>query len=376
MDNEASDKSAVGNEAASGPERAAGTGSAEADIIFEKKGSAGVITLDRPKALNALNDAMRRSFAPYMDRWAADPEIYGVIIRSAVEDAFCVGGDVRELCAGGRDGRGAASLAQEYALNWRLDRFTKPTISLINGMVMGSGVGITRFGTHRVAGENYSFAMPEAAIGFFPDVGATWFLAHMEDEIGTYLGLTGQRIERADAFALGLVSHSIASDRFAEIENAVSEADPIDPVLDDMHEDPGPGVLAGLRETIRASFSAPTVEEIIRRVEAVAGTHAAWRDETLSALGKNSPMSLKVTLRQMREGRRLDLRQALQLEYRLACRFLEGHDFYEGVRAHLIDKDRAPAWQPQMLSDVDDVMVAGYFAPLEEGELELAAERH
>ncbi len=353
---------------------AVGSGS---DISFEKSGCAGVITLDRPKALNALNDAMRAGFDPNLRAWAVDPDIYGVIIRSGNDRAFCVGGDVRELIGLGRQGGGQASLAREYALNWRLERYTKPVISLINGMMMGSGVGLTRYNTHRVAGENYSFAMPEAAIGFFPDVGATWFLSQLDDEVGIYLGLTGASIGRAEAFALGLVSHVIDGDRFGEIEAACGDADPIDPVLDDMHRDPGPGELADLREVIRVCFSAPTVEEIVARVEAVqnsgAGGRPAWREETLDALSKNSPTALKVTLRQLRQGRGLDLEAALKLEYRLAVRFLKGQDFYEGVRAHLIDKDRNPVWQPQRLADVREDMVAAYFAPLDEGELDLEA---
>lgn len=350
---------------------------ANSEIRFEKSGCAGVITLDRPKALNALNDAMRAGFEPNLRAWAVDPDIYGVIIRSGNDRAFCVGGDVRELHRLGREGRGRASLACEYALNWRLERYTKPVVSLINGMVMGSGVGLTRYNTHRVAGENYQFAMPEAGIGFFPDVGATWFLSNLQDEVGTYLGLTGVPIGRAEAFALGLVSHVIDSDRYGEIEAAIADADPVDPVLDDMHRDPGDGELAGLREVIRVCFSAATVEEIIARVEAVqpegSDRLTVWRDESLKALGQNSPTSLKVTLRQLRQGRGRDLRDALKLEYRLATRFLQGRDFYEGVRAHLIDKDRKPVWQPQALADVTEEMVAAYFAPLEEGELDLEA---
>ena len=354
-------------------------------IRFEKKGCAGVITLDRPAALNALNDEMRSEFEPQLQRWAVDPDIYGLIIRSENDRVFCVGGDVRELYGHGRAGNGNISLSREYSLNWRLERYTKPTVSLINGMVMGSGVGITQYGTHRVAGENYRFSMPEAGIGFFPDVGASWFLSHMDDEIGTYLGLTGLPIDRADAFALGLATHVINSDRFDEIERAVSQADPIDPVLDELHEDPGAGEITGMREVIRDCFSASSLEEIIERVDLVQETGSgcqtawrpawrpAWREETLDALGKNSPTSLKVILRQLREGRALDLRRALQMEYRLATFFLSGHDFYEGVRAHLIDKDHKPVWEPQNLSEVRSEMVAAYFEPAGEDELVLAA---
>ena len=353
------------------------------DIRFETRGAAAIVTLDRPKALNALNQDMRAQFPSHLDDWASDPEIYCMIIRSANERAFCVGGDVRELHAQGRAGTAAAALEQEYKLNWRLDRFTKPTISLINGMVMGSGVGISQFGTHRIAGENYSFAMPEAAIGFFPDVGASWFLTHMNKksdlnckadcEIGTYLGLTGRSIDRADAFAFGLVSHSIAAEDFPVIIEAARNADPIDPVVDALHRDPGDGKLAKMSDVIQDCFSGQSVEEIIARVERVGDQDAEWRDDTLEALGKNSPLSLKVTLKQLRLGRGLDLRRGLQLEYRLAKRFLKGDDFYEGVRANLIDKDFKPAWSPSHLAEVSAGMVEDYFVTDGCGELALAA---
>ena len=347
------------------------------DIRFEKQGAAAIITLDRPKVLNALNDEMRAQFPAHLDAWAPDPELYCMIIQSANQRAFCVGGDVRELYAKGRAGDALASLEQEYKLNWRLDRFTKPTISLINGMVMGSGVGISRFGTHTVAGENYSFAMPEVAIGFFPDVGASWFLSHLVNDvdcaIGIYLGLTGRSIKRADAYALGLVTHAIDAEHFPAIIAALADADPVDPILDGLHVDPGESGLLAMKSVIAECFSAHSVEEIIGRVERVGGEYAQWRDDTLEAMGSNSPVSLKVALKQLRLGRDMDLRRGLQLEYRLAARFMAGHDFYEGVRANLIEKDFKPAWLPPHLSDVTEAMVEEYFLEDENPVLKLSA---
>jgi len=341
------------------------------DIRFETKGAAAIVTLNRVAVLNALSDEMRAQMPDHLDKWARDPEIYGLIIRSNSDRAFSVGGDVRELYNHGRAGTAMASLEQEYKLNWRLDRFTKPTISMINGMVMGSGVGISQYGTHRVAGENYSFAMPEVSIGFFPDVGAGWFLSHLDDEIGTYLGLTGRSISRADAYGLHLASHCISSTDFSEITHAVANADPIDPVLDELHQDPGECEVLALRRIIRKCFSGQSVEKIIENIEKVDNEHAIWRDETLEAIEKNSPTSMKVTLHLLREGRKLDLRRALQLEYRLARRVLEDHDFYEGVRANLIDKDYKPCWRPDQLSLVSAEMIGLYFQPDDEAELEL-----
>jgi len=347
------------------------------DISFDQQGAAALVTLDRPKALNALNDGMRSEFPDHLISWASDPEIYAMIIRSGNARAFCVGGDVRELHANGLAGTALASLAYEYKLNWLLDRFTKPTIALIDGMVMGSGVGISRYATHRVAGANYSFAMPEVAIGFFPDVGATWFLSHLNNgrdaAIGTYLGLTGARLGRADAYALGLATHCIDGDKYSKILSRLGDADPVDPVLDDLHEDPGEGELMGVRHIVQHCFSAPTVEEIISRLHELSDEHLKWRTDTLALMGRASPISLKVTLKQLRAGRELDLRGALSLEYRLAAKFMEGSDFYEGVRANLIDKDFEPDWQCKELSDVADELVDGYFSHEPDEVFELGA---
>ena len=197
------------------------------DIIISTDRAAGLVTLSRPAAHNALNTAMRSAMAAAFPRWARDPAIYGVVISSASERAFCAGGDVRELIEWGRNRRDDAirSLAQEYALNWQLDCFAKPTVSLINGVVMGSGVGISLFGTHRVAGENYRFSMPETSIGLFPDVGVAWAFARLPDEIGTYLALTGRAIGRADAYRLGLATHCVPAARFGEVAAGLADDD-------------------------------------------------------------------------------------------------------------------------------------------------------
>ncbi len=186
---------------------------------------------------------MRAEIAAAFAAWTRDPQVYAAVIVSATDRAFCAGGDVREMVEWGKSRPEDArrSLAAEYALNWQLDCFTKPTVSLIDGMVMGSGVGITLYGTHRVAGERYRFAMPETGIGLFPDDGVSWAFARMPDEIGMYLALTGRAIGRADAYRLGLVTHCMPAARFAEVRAAISDADPVDPVLDSRHEDPGPG---------------------------------------------------------------------------------------------------------------------------------------
>lgn len=343
------------------------------EILIETRGSCGVVTLNRPRALNALTIAMRRQLAEALPRFAREPQTYCVIMQSASEKAFSAGGDVREIVRLAAQDVGAARQAfkDEYALNWLHECFSKPTISLIDGAVMGSGVGISLFGTHRVAGERYKFAMPETAIGLFPDVGVAWTLSRMPNHIGMYLGLTGRTIGAADAFALGLLTHCIPAARFEEIKAALADTWPVDPLLDERHVDPGPGELADVEAVIAKCFSAPTVEEIIARLQAVEGDEHEWAVGVIADLNARAPLSLKVTHRHIRDARALDLRQTLSIDYRLACRFLEGNDFREGVRAVLIDKDGNPRWNPHTLKDVSTDMVDDYFAPMGAEELVL-----
>jgi len=357
----------------------AGRPSADAgarDILLGVEGAAAIVTLNRPQALNALTDAMRVQLAARLPRWARDPQVYAILIASSSDRAFCAGGDVREMAEWGRTRMAEArrALADEYALNWALDRFVKPTISLIDGVVMGGGVGISLYGTHRVAGERYRFAMPETGIGLCPDDGVSRVLARMPDEIGMYLALTGRSVGPADAYRLKLVTHCIPAGRFGEIRAAVGDADPVDPVLDTRHEEPGPGELEEIRPVIARCFSADGVEAILERLGAQTGSSASWAAGVRAELMQRSPLSLAVTYRQMRMARGWDLRTALVHDFRLVCRFLEGEDFYEGVRAFLVDRDRAPRWQPGRLADVTPAMLERHFAPLASGDLELAPE--
>jgi enoyl-CoA hydratase len=346
-----------------------------ADIVLAEDGAAGLVTLKRPAALNAFNAAMRAAMAAAFPRWSRDPQIYAVVIRSASDRAFCAGGDVRELAewAGSRRADAFRSLADEYSLNWQLDCFMKPTVSLIDGLAAGSGVGISLYGTHRVAGERYRFAMPETAIGLFPDDGVCWALARLPDEVGMYLGLTGRAIGRADAYRLGLATHCIPAARFEEIRAGLVDADPVDPLLDDRHEDPGPGEIEPWRAAMARCFGADSVEAVIARLRSETGAASSWAEGVVEDLSKRSPTSLKLTFRHIRGARTLDLRATLAQDFRLAWRCLEAHDFYEGVRAQLVDRDRAPRWQPATLAEVGDDMVEGYFASLGPAELELAS---
>lgn len=352
---------------------AADADAAADEIAIETRGSLAIITLNRPRALNALNTAMRRKLAAAFPRFARDPQIYAVALQSASDKVFSAGGDVRELVRWGREDAPMArrAFAEEYSLNWLHECFSKPTISLIDGPVMGSGVGITSYSTHRVAGRGYRFAMPETGIGLFPDVGTAWTLSRLPGDIGLYLGLTGRSIGPADAYALGLLTHCIPAERFAEIKAALIDTWPVDLLLDERHADFGQPELARYAGLIARCFAAGSVEEIIDRLEGPCGSDRDWAQGVIHDLRARSPLSLKVTHRHIRDARALDLRQTLQVDYRLACRFLDGHDFYEGVRAALIDKDASPIWRPARLEDVTLAMVEDYFAPMGAAELVL-----
>lgn len=343
------------------------------DILVGTDRAAAFVTLNRPTALNALTTAMRATMARSFPPWIRNAEIYAVVISSASDRAFCAGGDLRELTDWGRNRRADAfkSLAEEYTLSWQLECFFKPTVSLIDGIVMGSGVGISLYGTHRVAGERYRFAMPETGIGLFPDVGVAWAFSRMPDAIGMYLALTGRAVGRADAYRLGLVTHCIPGSRFGEIRAGLADADTVDELLDSCHEDPGPGELEALRPDIARCFSQDSVEGILDRLRAERGASAQWAQGVVKDLTARSPTSLKIAHRHVRQAASLGLNGTLIQDFRLACRCLEGADLYEGVRAALIDRDRAPKWNPDRLEDVSEASVDAYFASLGPNELVL-----
>lgn len=325
------------------------------------------VVLDRPGKRNAISASMRATLAAAIPKIARDPNVYVLVIRSAVPEIFSAGGDLIELCHAARERPEEARrlLADEYATNWLLECFSKPTVSFIDGLVMGAGVGLTACGTHRVAGESYAFAMPETAVGLVPDDGLAWVFSKLPDGIGLYLGLTGRRIGRADAFRYGLVTHCIPAACFSEIEQRLGDADPVDPLLDDRHEDPGAGELERHREIIDHCFSVDSVEQIFTRLGEKAkrgGATGDWCRGVLEDLSRRSPTALKLTFRHIREAASRDLRQTLTIDYRLASKLIQTHDFHEGVRAVLVDKDQRPQWKPSDLAEVTDAMVDRFFA--------------
>jgi enoyl-CoA hydratase len=349
--------------------------SAGEDIVCERRGAAGLILLNRPQALNAVTYAMVRALAAKLAAWASDPAVTRVIIRGAGERAFSAGGDIRALYEAGRAGRQAEMLPfwrDEYTLNAYIKHYPKPYVALIDGIVMGGGVGVSIHGSHRVAGEKFQFAMPEVGIGFFPDVGATWLLPRMPGETGTYSALTGERLRTADAVASGIATHHVVSARFPELLDALCGNVPVDALLAAFAQSPGEGPLIHRSATIDRLFVGDRVEDILGRLdrEAEGGTDANWARATATTIRAKSPTSLKIALAQMRRGKTWSFKDCMKAEFRIVSRLVHGHDFYEGIRAVIIDKDNAPRWRPATLDAVSEAQVERHFAPLDE-ELEL-----
>jgi enoyl-CoA hydratase len=312
-----------------------------------------------------------------LDDWAADPAVTRVVITAAGERAFSAGGDIRALYDLGKAGRHAEALQfwrDEYPLNAAIKNYRKPYVSLIDGIVMGGGVGISVHGSHRVALDRFSFAMPEVSIGFFPDVGATWFLPRMPGELGTYCALTGDRFGIADGVGAGIATHRVPSARFAALLEGLTGTVSVDAVLSAFSEPAGEGPIMARREAIDRLFAGNTVEGILAALDGEAasgGFDAEWAAKTAAAMRAKSPLSLKLALAQVRHGATADFETCMRTEMRIVSRIIHGHDFYEGVRAVIVDKDNKPRWLPATLAEVSEAEVARHFAPLDDGELTL-----
>jgi enoyl-CoA hydratase len=355
------------------------------NILFSHAGGVATVTLNRPQALNAFTLGMYRHFDPVLRGWAADPAIHAVLIRGAGERAFCAGGDVRAIAEAGRGISGDPSLTsrffwEEYELIRHIHRYPKPYLAIIDGITMGGGVGVSVNGAWRIATERTMLAMPETGIGLFPDVGGTRFLNLAPGHVGRYLALTGARLGPADARYCGFATHFVPRERVTQLVAALGgmtwragqERAQVEAALAAFDTDPGEPPLAARRAAIDRCFVGDTIEavlEALAREASTGGSDAEWAAQTRAGLLTKSPTSLKVTLRQLILGQGCDIEAVLALEYRLTQHFMQGHDFYEGVRAALIDKNQRPHWQPATLADVSEAMVDGYFASLGEGEL-------
>ncbi len=342
------------------------------EILFEVRGEAGIVTLNRPRALNALSMKMVRALHPQLDRWAEDPTITRVIIMAAGEKAFCAGGDIRELYDLGKQGHFPEALQfwkEEYRLNRAIKRYPKPYISLIDGIVMGGGFGLSAHGQYRIAGDRYLFAMPEVGIGFFPDVGATYVLPRLPGMTGTYLAVTGARIGAGDALALGLVTSTVQSLRIpALVEELVTGAD-VDRTLRKYLAPQLDVKLDANRALIHAAFSEVTIGAIVSRLLEFGEAGSVFARDTARNMQMKSPTSMAIALEQMRRGPALSFEEAMVLEYRIVSRLGAAVDFFEGVRAALIDKDQKPVWSPSRIEDVSEAEIAAYFAPTANHEL-------
>ena len=337
----------------------------DSEVLTRVESGVGRITLNRPKALHALNRAMCDAMIEALLAWRADDAVKSVLIDHAGERGFCAGGDIRMIA---ESGAGDASEAKaffdtEYKLNHLLFDYPKPVTALVDGIVMGGGVGISEPAVVRIATERTTYAMPETGIGLFPDVGGGWFLPRLPGQVGVWLALTGARLKAADTVFLGIHSHYLPSDAL-EAFRAILAADPAHPidVADGLEADAGEAPVEAHLEAIDRLFAFDTVERILAALEA---DGSDWALAQLAILKTKSPQSLKVTLRQLRTGAGLtSFADNMAMEYRLGGRVVRTHDFQEGVRAVVVDKDNAPAWSPADLSGVTDADLDALFAPL------------
>lgn len=341
------------------------------EVLFEEMrgngGNLGVMTLNRPSALNSLTHKMIVAMHARLKIWAADTNIKAVIIRAVEGRAFCAGGDLKltyeRACR--KDPAMMEFFNDEYQLNCYIHHYPKPYIAILNGITMGGGVGVSIHGSHRIATDKLLFAMPETGIGFFPDVGGTYFLPRLPGKLGYYLGLTGARIKSDDCVGLGIAQHKVAEEDLTELLSAIANQEftadakaSVTQAIKQFELAAQPSALLAQQDVIEKIFHQNTMEDILQNLHDSKETIC---QDALTALTKKSPTSLKVTLRALDQGQHLDFDTVMQHEYRLTCRFLQEHDFIEGIRAVIIDKDQKPQWEPAALVEVTREQVESYF---------------
>ncbi|XP_007425369.1 3-hydroxyisobutyryl-CoA hydrolase, mitochondrial [Python bivittatus] len=356
------------------------TMNSSAEVLLEKRGCAAIITLNRPKALNAFNISMIRQIYPQLKKWEQDPETYLIVIKGAGEKAFCAGGDIRAITEAKKSGSRLTKdfYREEYILNNAIGTFQKPYVALIDGITMGGGVGLSVHGHFRVATERTVFAMPETAIGLFPDVGGGYFLPRLPGKLGYFLAFTGFRLKGRDVHTAGIATHFVEAEKMVALEKDLTEL--ISPskanvadILDSYHkkcklDQEKEFVLGEHMDKINSLFSANSMEEIIQNLKKDGSPFALNQLKTIT---KMSPTSLKITFRQLKEGVSLNLQDVLTMEYRLSQACMRGHDFFEGVRAVLIDRDQSPKWKPAVLEEITDEFLDSCFKSLGSDDLKL-----
>jgi enoyl-CoA hydratase len=343
------------------------------DILFDREGTLAQITLNRPKALNALTLDMIDAMGEHLVAWQQDPSVACVLIRPAAGGrAFAAGGDIERLYRERGNPYTATFFWNEYIVNWRIHHYAKPYVAFMDGIVMGGGVGVSVLGSVRVATENTMFAMPESGIGFFPDVGGGYFLPRLPGRLGVYLAMTGGRLSGADCCAVGLCDIYIPQDRLDDVAELLANLEPgasretVMGILDVFAAKPPPAKITGQLAQIDRLFAGETVEDIFN---ALFNDKSEDAQKWAKTMATKSPTSLKVALEQLRRGRDKSLAEVLTMEFRLCQAFCADHDFFEGVRALIVDKDNQPLWQPSSHAAVSDERVASYFLPAAEGEL-------
>jgi enoyl-CoA hydratase len=354
---------------------AAAVAGGEPDLIARREGAAGVIRLNRPKAINAVTLEMFRDIDRALDAFEVDPQVAVILLEGAGERGLCAGGDIRALWESSKvkGDLGKILWREEYILNARIRKFPKPYVAFMDGIVMGGGVGLSAHASHRVVTEKTRLAMPEVGLGFFPDVGGTWLLSHAPGEIGTYFGLTGQTMNGPDAVHAGFADAVVPAARLAELREALTRvragatAAEITALIGGFATGEKAGPVAAHQAMIDQWFAHDRMQDI---VAALARDGSELAQATLKTLGEKSPRGMVVALKLLRLARNArSLEECLVREYRAALEVFASDDFREGVRAAVIDKDRQPKWSPPRIEDVTPEMIAPYFAEIGADEL-------
>ncbi len=338
------------------------------EILLQRNGASGIITLNRPEALNALTLNMVRLITPQLQAWIDDAEVENIIIEGAGAKGFCAGGDIRALQDWGRAGAPEATgfYREEYVLNRMIKTCPKPYIALIDGITMGGGVGMSVHGRYRVATQATVFAMPETGIGLLPDVGGTYFLPRLPGQIGAYMSLTGARLKAADALYAGIATHYTPAENLDALKQVLATGGDVEAVLAQFHETPEGGSLADLQSDIDRLFCADSVVDVL---DALKADGSDWAMQQYALIESKSPTSAAVALRQMRDGAQADFDECMKIELRAVTRLMHLDDFYEGVRAIIIEKDNQPKWSPARHQDVTAAQIDAIFASLGADEL-------
>lgn len=342
------------------------------EVLADVRNHIGHLTLNRPAGLNAITLDMVRSLTAQLQAWADDPQVYAVVLRGAGEKAFCAGGDIRSLYDSFKNGDSlhADFFVEEYALDLAIHHYRKPVLALMDGFVLGGGMGLVQGADLRVVTERSRLAMPETAIGYFPDVGGSYFLPRIPGELGIYLGVTGVQIRAADALYCGLADWYLESTRLTDLDQKLDRLQWQDSPLKDLQgvlaklavQQLPDAPLAALRPAIDHFFALPDVPSIVEQLQqvTVADSHE-WALNTVALMQTRSPLAMAVTLQMLRLGRRLPLEECFALELHLDRQWFERGDLIEGVRALIIDKDKTPRWRPATIHDLNATHVESFF---------------